>query len=84
MSTGASALAMMAVFSGLSMNLILQFGLGLRELAIVDNPGYTKTAGKHELIKGLWILFITILLLWLLFSLYHYSYQPAHWYQYAM
>ena len=68
MAAGASSLAMLAVFSGLSMNLMLQFGLGLKELAMAENPNRTEAAEKKWFAAGLGILCITILLLWLLFS----------------
>jgi electron transport complex protein RnfA len=73
--TGASWLAALAVFSGLSMNLILQFGLGLRSLVKVENIGQEETSSitaatdKKKFLAGLGILGALILLLWLVFSL---------------
>ena len=43
--TGTSWLAGLAVLSGLSMNLMLQFGLGLRELILAENLGEEETSG---------------------------------------
>ena len=73
--TGASWLAALAVFSGLSMNLMLQFGLGLRALVLVENIGQEETSSiaaatdKKKFLAGLGILGALILLLWLVFSL---------------
>jgi electron transport complex protein RnfA len=50
------------IFSGLSLNLILQCGFGLRGIAIVRQDG-------RQLLIKLGLLFVTVLLLWLLFSL---------------
>ncbi|MDR1858017.1 MAG: hypothetical protein LBQ69_00945 [Treponema sp.] len=78
MAEGFSRLVMLAVFSGLSMNLVLQFGLGLKELAMAENTGcagdggIAETAGKKWFLAGLGILFVTVLLLWLLFSFFRY------------
>ena len=55
-------LVMLAVFSGLSMNLILQFGLGLKGIA------FDASIGKEKLLTGMGILFVTVTLLWLFFS----------------
>ena len=74
MAASVSALAILAVFSSLSMNLMLQFGIGLRELVMVEKFSQTENAGHAEITdkkrfwKGLGILFITILFLWLIFS----------------
>jgi len=55
-------LVMLAVFSGLSMNLILQFGLGLKGIAFDEN------IGKDRLLAGSGVLCATVLFLWLIFS----------------
>jgi electron transport complex protein RnfA len=55
-------LALFAVFASLSMNLALHCGLGMRGIAITQEAG-----GKPPLVK-LGIMFITILLLWGIFS----------------
>jgi len=60
--TGAARLAMLAVFSGLSMNVILQFGFGLKGIA------FEKTIRKKELLAGSGVFFSTVMLLWLIFS----------------
>ncbi|MDR1587101.1 MAG: hypothetical protein LBS57_06575 [Treponema sp.] len=62
-------LAFLAVFSGLSLNLILQFALGLRGAA-GDNPGN----GENLLtVFQTGILFLSVLLLWMVF---HYILPP--------
>jgi electron transport complex protein RnfA len=53
---------MLAVFAGLSMNLILQFGLALKGIAFDD------TVGREKLLAGSGILFVSTMLLWLFFS----------------
>jgi len=58
-------LVMLAVFSGLSVNLFLQFGLGLKGIA------YDENIGRKELLAGTGILFVTVTLLWLIFSFAH-------------
>jgi electron transport complex protein RnfA len=55
---------MLAVFSGLSMNLILQFGLGLKEIAQAENTFDTHIDIKELSIASM-ILFATVILLWL-------------------
>jgi electron transport complex protein RnfA len=55
---------MLAVFSGLSMNLILQFGLALKRVAFESSAGI----GKERLLVGMGILFTADVLLWLIFS----------------
>jgi len=62
MSSSVSSLIILAVFSGLSMNLILQFGLALKRVA------FDSTVGKEQLLAGMGILFTSIVLLWLFFS----------------
>jgi len=58
-----TSLVMLAVFSGLSMNLILQLGLSLKGIAVDVH------IGKERLLAGSAILFVTVMLLWLVFSL---------------
>jgi Na+-translocating ferredoxin:NAD+ oxidoreductase RnfA subunit len=53
---------MLAVFAGLSMNLILQFGLALKGIAFDD------TIGREKLLTGAGILFVAMILLWLIFT----------------
>jgi Na+-translocating ferredoxin:NAD+ oxidoreductase RnfA subunit len=52
---------MLAGFSGLSMNLILQFGLGLKGIA------FDESIGKERLLAGSGVLFAAVMLLWLIF-----------------
>jgi electron transport complex protein RnfA len=54
-------LVMLAVFSGLSTNLILQFGLGLKGTA------FDESISKERLLAGSGVLFATVMLLWLVF-----------------
>jgi Na+-translocating ferredoxin:NAD+ oxidoreductase RnfA subunit len=58
----ATWLVMLSVFSGLSMNLTLQFGLGVREITSGFN------VGRERFLTGLLNLFLTVMLLWLLFT----------------
>jgi electron transport complex protein RnfA len=62
MVTSIAWFVMLAVFAGLSMNLILQFGLALKGIAF-DN-----TISREKLLAGSGILFVTVILLWLIFS----------------
>jgi electron transport complex protein RnfA len=55
-------LALLAVFSGLSMNLILHCGLGLRGITT------SESSHKDSLLIQLGIVFVTVLALWLVFS----------------
>jgi len=55
-------LVMLAVFSGLSMNLILQFGLGLKGII------FDESIGKERLLAGSGVLFATVMILWLIFA----------------
>ena len=57
------SLTALAVFSGLSVNLILQCGFSLKEIALDEE------FGKKELFKKLGITFVSIVLLWLVFSI---------------
>ena len=63
-----SALAMLAVLSGLSMNLVLQFGLGLKELIVGEKPDFSKNINKKDILAGMGIFFFIIFFLWLFFS----------------
>ena len=62
MMASAARLAMLAVFSGLSMNVILQFGFGLKGIA------FDKTISKNDLLAGSGVFFCTVMFLWLIFS----------------
>jgi electron transport complex protein RnfA len=67
-----SALAALAVFSGLSLNLLLQFGLGIRELIDLADLKPESPPPQREW-EGLastgWIVvFLTALILWLVFT----------------
>jgi electron transport complex protein RnfA len=67
-----SALAALAIFSGLSLNLLLQFGLGIREI-IALTGGDSQSPDRQREWGGIaspgWIvLFATVLILWLFFS----------------
>jgi len=57
----------LAVFSGLSMNLVLRFGIGLRRIAAEDDTGL-KTGGGVFLVRT-GIYFASLMILWLFFSL---------------
>jgi electron transport complex protein RnfA len=67
-----SALAALAVFSGLSLNLLLQFGLGVRE--IIDLAGQQSGSAEHKqewggiASPGWIVLFVTPFVLWLFFT----------------
>jgi electron transport complex protein RnfA len=61
MNTSITALVMLAVFSGLSMNLILQFGLALKGTA------FDPAIDRERLLAGIGVLFTAIVLLWLVF-----------------
>jgi electron transport complex protein RnfA len=62
MVTNLTWLVMLTVFSGLSMNLILQFGLDLKGVAF-DTP-----IRKERILTGSGVLCATVMLLWLVFS----------------
>ncbi|MCL2128109.1 MAG: hypothetical protein FWH38_07640 [Treponema sp.] len=62
MNTSAARMLILAVFSGLSMNLILQLGLGLMGIA------QGKTGGRLRFFAGLGLLFTAVMILWLIFS----------------
>jgi electron transport complex protein RnfA len=55
-------LVLLTVFSGLSMNLILQFGLDLKGVA------FDRDISKQRILAGSALLFATVILLWLVFS----------------
>jgi electron transport complex protein RnfA len=67
-----SVLAALAVFSGLSLNLLLQFGLGIREVIAVTGQDPLFPDHKREwggiASPGWIVLFVTALVLWLLFT----------------
>jgi electron transport complex protein RnfA len=67
-----SALAALAIFSGLSLNLLLQFGLGIRELVDLAGAGSISPAHKRDWggigSPGWIVLFATTLLLWFFFT----------------
>jgi electron transport complex protein RnfA len=67
-----SALAILAVFSGMSLNLLLHFGLGIRELVDLAGAGSISPAHKREwggLASPGWIVvFATSLILWFFFT----------------
>jgi electron transport complex protein RnfA len=70
-------LVMLAVFSGLSMNLILQFGLGLNGIA------FERSICKEALLAGSGVLFAAVMLLWPVFSLTR-SFLPLGLLEYTM
>ena len=61
MSTTITWLLLLAVFSGLSINLFLQLGLGIRGITLGVN------IGKERLLAGVLLLFLSVILLWLFF-----------------
>ena len=82
MDPSAAWLGILAVFSGLSLNLILHFGFGIKELALAGRfeqtekpPSSGKTNTKIQIkhfsgrVAGLGIIFITIVFLWLIILL---------------
>jgi electron transport complex protein RnfA len=65
-----SALAALAVFSGLSLNLLLQFGLGIREMvdpAVAVSPGH-KREWDGIASPGWIVMFLSSLILWFFFT----------------
>jgi electron transport complex protein RnfA len=66
------SLAALAVFSGLSLNLLLQFGLGIREIIAVTGRDPLFPEQKREwggiASPGWIVLFVTALVLWLFFT----------------
>ncbi|MCL2192386.1 MAG: hypothetical protein FWB78_03185 [Treponema sp.] len=66
-------LLMLAVSAGLSMNLVLQLGLGIREIALAERfasegNGIAQRLSRPNLPLRLSAFFVSALLLWLLFS----------------
>jgi electron transport complex protein RnfA len=59
----------LAVFSGLSMNLILRFGIGLQRIALEEEPRDSGENAKWVFLVWLGIYFISVMLLWLFFSI---------------
>jgi electron transport complex protein RnfA len=64
----------LAVFSGLSMNLILRFGIGLQRIALKDDGGSAPIRDSGKNTKWAFVVcpgmyFISVMLLWLFFSL---------------
>ena len=57
-----TTLAMLAVFSGLAMNVILQFGIGLKGIV------FNRTISMNRLLTGSGIFFLAVMLLWLMVS----------------
>ena len=70
------SLAALAVFSGLSVNLVLQCGLCLKEAAL------DKT-GKKKIFAESGMIFITVIVLWLFFSLLR-RFLPLGFFEYTM
>ena len=65
----AAWLLMLAVFAGLSMNLVLQLGFGIREIALAEKTAPQRnTAWKGLLPLRLGVFFVSVLLMWLMFS----------------
>jgi len=58
----------LAIFAGMSMNLILRFGIGLQRIASDEEPGYSGKKAKWMFFVWPGICFISIILLWLFFS----------------
>jgi hypothetical protein len=58
----------LAVFSGLSMNLILRFGIGLQRIALGEDSGDSGENAKLAFFVRPGIYFISIMILWLFFS----------------
>jgi electron transport complex protein RnfA len=59
---------MLAIFSGLSANLILQLGLGVTEIALTRESFYSLTSGSKRFARNLGTFFIAVILLWLIIS----------------
>jgi len=62
-------LSMLAVFAGLSMNLVLQLGMGIREIALAEKHVPGTTVAMKGLVPRLCAFFVSVLLLWLGFSM---------------
>jgi electron transport complex protein RnfA len=67
MTPGIVRLLTLAVFSGLSMNLILQFGIGIRMIVLAENHGNSVEPSKREFLVWVGIHFTSVMLLWLFF-----------------
>jgi electron transport complex protein RnfA len=67
-----AVLLMLAVFSGLSMNLILQCGLGMRSAA---GAAASADEQRNYLPARMGLMFLTVLILWLIFSLFLVSFS---------
>ena len=59
----------LAVFSGLSMNLILRFGIGLQQIALEEDPGQSGENAKWAFLVWPGIYFISVMFLWLFFTI---------------
>lgn len=66
-------LAGLAVFSGLSLNLLLQFALGTTGVA--SDSSHKKDPGRRLPLEQFGILFVSVLFLWILFN----YMVPAYW-----
>ena len=65
----AAWLLMLAVFAGLSMNLVLQLGFGIREIALAEKTAPKRDAAWEGLLPlRLGVFFVSVLLMWLVFS----------------
>jgi electron transport complex protein RnfA len=58
----------LAVFSGLSMNLILRFGIGLQKIAMEEDSRDSAEKSEWFFLIRTGIIFVSIMLLWLFFS----------------
>ena len=62
-------LLMLAVFAGLSMNLVLQLGFGIREIALAEKTAAKRNAAGGGLLSlRLGVFFVSVLLMWQVFS----------------
>lgn len=68
MASNFARLAMLAVFSGLSVNLILQLGLGIKRIAFSGEFISRGKPGRKRYLIELALFFITVILLWPVFS----------------
>jgi len=59
----------LAVFSGLSMNLILRFGIGLQQITLEEDPGQSGDNAKWAFLVWPGIYFISVMFLWLFFTI---------------
>jgi electron transport complex protein RnfA len=67
MTPGIVRLLTLAVFSGLSMNLILQFCIGMKMIVLAENHGSSGKPSKREFLIWFGIHFTSVTLLWLFF-----------------